>query len=101
LNALAAEQQTQRYEDGVWDDSMLTWLEDPRQKGDGHLYSTKTMTSITEILIHGIGKRLENCEQKDRNQVQRCLRKHGWTRKQSSGAIFPRGAWTYVKDSGD
>jgi predicted P-loop ATPase len=89
LNRLAADEQEQRYEPGVWDDMILTWLESPTQRSewDGvakhelpvtRFNSNRDAVTITDVLIHAVGKAIENCTQRDRKQVARCLTHAGW-----------------------
>ena len=89
LNHLAREEQEARYESGVWDETILTWLEDPTQRDEwDHVAkhelpitpfnSTRDAVTITDVLVHAVGKKLEACNQGDRNQVARCLTHAGW-----------------------
>lgn len=110
LNRLANEEQEQRYEDGVWDNLILDWLEDPRQRAhmsDGVALptthwdgSTREKVTISDILIHAIGKRIDRLLQSDRNQVARCLTHHGWKKKQQRAGAT-RGRWFYVRPSNE
>jgi len=52
--------------------------------------------TISDILIHGIGKPQDRLTQADRSQVVRCLTHHGWTRKQERSGS-ERGKRFYVK----
>ena len=105
LDALARQEQDERYEPGVWDEVILPWLEDPRQRyetdGGAQLpvmpfTSTTERVTITDILVHCIGKPVEKHTQADSNQVSRCLTHNGWIRKQS-GRKAERGNWFYVR----
>jgi predicted P-loop ATPase len=89
LNRLAREEQEQRYEEGVWDSLILDWIEDPRQRegSDGIPVtpwegSVAGKVTVSDILIHAIGKSLDRLTQIDRNQVVRCLTHNGWKMKQ-------------------
>ena len=76
----------------MWDETILTWLEDPTQRNEwDHVAkhempitpfnSTRVAVTITDVLVHAVGKKLEACTQADRNQVARCLTHAGWTHK--------------------
>jgi hypothetical protein len=102
LNDAARKEQDQRYDVGVWDEVILAWLDDPKQtfETDGaHLpiepfNSTREAVTVTEVLIHAIGKPMDRCTQADRNLVARCLIHDGWKRVQETkGAL--RGRWFY------
>ena len=102
LNGLAREAQEERYEDGVWDNLILDWIENPRQREDEQgvpimpwYGSTHEGVSIPDILIHAIGKSPERLTQIDKNQVVRCLTHRGWTKKQVRGGPG-RGKRYYV-----
>ena len=89
---MASQEQEERYEPGVWDDIILEWADDPRQRED--LSSGITIpvvpwdgsepgkVTITDILIHAIGKDKDRLTQADRKQVARCLAHDGWRPKQ-------------------
>lgn len=92
LNRLAGEEQEERYEPGVWDEVILAWLEEPTQRNEWDnvakhelpitpFNSTRDAVTITEVLVHAVGKELKACTQTDRNQVARCLTHAGWTHK--------------------
>jgi hypothetical protein len=96
LNKSAAEEQEERYEPGVWDQQILRYIENPLQREEEEwstdstgkkecvmtpmlpFDSKKGAVTITDILIHGIGKELDRLTQGDRNQVARCLTHAGW-----------------------
>jgi predicted P-loop ATPase len=105
LHAAATDEQERRYDSGVWDEVILTWLDESTQryeKDSGNslpvtpFVSTRDGVTVTDVLLHAIGKPLERCTQADRNQVSRCLIHNGWTRKQS-GSKEHRGTWFYVR----
>lgn len=93
LEHAAAKEQDARYEPGVWDELILAWLKAPTQREEwaGETEEKKKRkkiepfnsdddnVTITDILIHAVGKRIETCTQADRNQVARCLAHAGWT----------------------
>jgi putative DNA primase/helicase len=106
LNAAAMREQEQRYDSGVWDEVILDWLDDPKQRDetDGGAQlpiepfdSDCTRVTITDILIHAVGKPLDRCTQADRNQVARCLIHAGWQRKQERKRGPNRGKWFYFR----
>jgi predicted P-loop ATPase len=105
LDALARQEQDERYEPGVWDEVILPWLDGPKQRyetdGGAQLpiepfTSTADRVSITDVLVHCIGKPIDRHAQADRNQVQRCLKHNGWIRKQATRGT-ERGQWFYVR----
>ncbi len=106
LNQLAREEQEERYEEGVWDPTILEFMKDPHQRKDlsnGQPIpitpwdgSEPDKVTIRDILIHAIGKDLAHLTQADRNQVARCLDHYGLHRKQERGGPN-RGKWFYVK----
>jgi putative DNA primase/helicase len=101
LNNEARREQEQRYDSGVWDNEILSWCDAPTvgRKADMScvLDSTKRRVTLTEILIHAVGKDLDRCTQQDRNQVARCLIHDGWTRARDWSRGPNRGKWFYVK----
>jgi hypothetical protein len=89
LNRLAAEEQNERYEPGVWDDIILAWIECPTQRSGWDRVAKEELpvtpsnsnpdaVTIIDVLVHAVGKDVENCGQGDRNQVARCLTHAGW-----------------------
>lgn len=85
---VAAEEQDERYEEGVWGNPIQSWLEDPVPKrqlcGDPiELWdSDQSKVTVTDILLHCIAKDVAHHTNGDRMQVVRCLRHLGWIRKQ-------------------
>ena len=102
LNAAAREQQELRYDGGVWDEVILAWVEDPKQRYDAQVpiepfNSTTDRITITDVLVHAVGKSLDHCTQADKSLVARCLIHAGWERKQE-GKGADRGRWFYVRE---
>jgi putative DNA primase/helicase len=106
LRAAAVSEQDARYDSGVWDDVVLEWLDNPKQRYDSDAAaqlpiepfdSCREQVTITDVLIHAIGKPLERCTQVDRNQVARCLIHDGWKRTQNRSRGPLRGKWFYVR----
>jgi predicted P-loop ATPase len=106
LNKYARNEQDQRFDPGVWDDVILEWIENPTQREtrDGFHGDLLPITpfdsepgkvTITDILLHCVGKDLDRLTQPDRNQVQRCLTHAGWERKQIRRG--ERRTWFYVR----
>jgi putative DNA primase/helicase len=88
LNRLAQAEQEERYEEGVWDGMILDWVEHPyrREERDG-TNTLPTMpwdgsepdkVTITDVLVHGIGKPADRLTQADYKAVARCVTHHGW-----------------------
>jgi predicted P-loop ATPase len=103
LNKAACVEQNERYEPGVWDDLILDWVQNPSQKHDAThetpiplepYESDATRVTVVDVLLHCIGRPLDRQTQGDRNQVARCLRRAGWTHKQSWTGQS-RGKWFY------
>jgi putative DNA primase/helicase len=105
LNELARAEQDARYDEGVWDALILDWIDDPKQRyeTDGGALpiepfdSDEERVTVTDILVHGIGKDVDRCTQQDKNQVARCLTRNGWKRKQVRQSA--RLKWFYVRTS--
>ncbi len=108
LNEAATAEQERNYEPGVWDDVILEWLDDPIQRMEkagerGEAIpltpydSVKGKVTITDVLLHAVGKPLDRLTQVDRNQVRRCLVHHDWRRKQDRSRGPLRGKWFYVR----
>jgi predicted P-loop ATPase len=105
LNELARREQDERYDPGVWDDVILRWVDDPKQRyaNDGGtrlpvepFESDRNRVTVTDVLVHGIGKDIDRCTQIDKNQVARCLTHYGWKRKQDRRGA-KRGDWFYFR----
>lgn len=105
LNSLAREEQDQRFDAGVWDDVILAWTDEPKQReesDDGNRIpiepfdSNRDRVTLIDALVHGVGKELDRCTQNDKNQVARCLIRNGWKRKQD-GKGQHRGKWFYLR----
>jgi predicted P-loop ATPase len=80
----AAIEQDDCYEAGVWDDTIIDWLSDPTPGIDnaGHriqpFHSGADRVTVTDVLLHAIGKPLPQHTQADKNQVARCLKHLNW-----------------------
>jgi len=90
LSTLAAEEQKQRYQTGVWDGIIERWLEDPTQRfefRDGvKIYITPWESSENEVtsddvLLHAIGKPAIHWQHADKMAVAKCLRANGWNQR--------------------
>ena len=82
----AAEETQARYEGDPWDEIIAAWLNAPKQRRDPNytvpaLTSTEEFVTVTDILIHCIGKRPDTWVQTDQNRVARSLTAKGWKRK--------------------
>ena len=108
LNDLARQEQDERYDTLVYATTPSAhWANDPKQRyeTDGGtqlpiepFYSMSNKVTVADVLVHGIGKPLERCQQADRNQVARCLVHDGWKRKQDRAGKY-RDTWFYVRDA--
>jgi putative DNA primase/helicase len=103
LQDAAVVEQAKRYEGGVWDESILEWLDDPKQaeryEPDAKtslpiepFESSPNSVTLRDILLHCIKKPLSSHTQADRNTVARCLISAGYSRKQKRGK-----GWFYEK----
>lgn len=98
LNSLAAEQQADRYEGDPWDDIIAPWIANPKRRYEGQSpvepwSSDDDSVTITDVLIHCVGKRLDQWTQADKNRVARSMQALGWERFRS-GARAAR-EWRY------
>jgi predicted P-loop ATPase len=96
----AAEETQARYLDDPWDEIIAAWLNDPQQLRDpGYtvpaLASTGESVTVTDILIHCIGKRPDTWLPADQMRVARCLKANGW--KRYAKQIPGRREWRYSK----
>jgi predicted P-loop ATPase len=104
LNQAAEEAQDARYERGPWDDAIELWIQDPQQRDLVEPFDSEPgKVTVTDILIHGIGKKdIGSITQSDQNSVSRYLRhlRHPrWSRRYLTAP--PRGTdirlWFYVR----
>jgi predicted P-loop ATPase len=112
LNEAATLEQDQRYAPGPWDEEILEWLKNPiarmvdgTQDGDvitPPFHSSASRVTVADILIHVVHKPIDRWDQKDANQVVRCLTHAGWERKQmrTGPRTDDRRSWFYVSPSG-
>jgi hypothetical protein len=110
LNKLAEAEQEERYEPGVYDEIILDWIKHPAQREaieGGHAYQTEVPVtpwyrsepekiSVSDVLIHCLGKPKDRLTQADQNQVARCLQHAKYERKKEGAGEF-RGKWFYHK----
>ena len=105
LNLLAQFEQDEHYEPGVWDDIILDWVENPHPREDSNGETIPGLrwddsepgkVTITDVLIHALGKGIDRLAQADRNQVARCLSHDGWQFKQGRRGST-RGKRFYVR----
>ena len=109
LEAMAKAEQDERYQPGVWDETILDWIDNPEQRwiwiDNPELRTTDEnkpdegkplkisipvipwngsqagKVTINDILIHGLSKDTARHSPPDRNQVANCLRHAGWKRR--------------------
>ncbi len=113
LTKLAEAEQDDYYEPGVWDSIIADWIENPvqREAPEGYgpnqvnvpvtpwEHSEPGKVSITDILVHAIGKDKDRLTQADRNQISRCLQRFKWESKQDRTRGINRGKRFYYKPS--
>ena len=85
LNRDAEQEQAARYVGDPWSELIAGWLKDPTQRFDegfplSPFTSSAESVSISDILLHCIGKRQELWTQSDQNRVAACLQSCGWER---------------------
>ncbi len=67
LNALAEEEQKQRYQTGVWDEVIIEWLK-----------RCPDEITVGDVLGDAIKKKLETWTVSDKIAVSKCLKSNGW-----------------------
>lgn len=83
LQALAEVEQRERYEGDPWDVLIERWIEDPKPAQGcslADLESTAQAVTVTDILYHCLGKRMDTWTQADKVRVARILKAAGWER---------------------
>lgn len=81
LNDEATTEQEARYEGDAWEEPISEWIKDPSPRLDhqGHpldppLTSTPKSISMTDILVHCLGKRMDSWTKIDKDRIGRILR---------------------------
>jgi putative DNA primase/helicase len=107
LNEAAKLEQDERYCPGPWDEEILEWLENPSPRlidrtRDGDVislpfHSTRERITVADVLVHVIRKPIERWDQKDANQVVRCLTHAAWEQNQDRSRGPTRGKRFYVR----
>jgi putative DNA primase/helicase len=106
LNAAAAAEQEERYEQDIWEDTVLEWAENPKQSYDKDgidqlpvepFDSISGRVTVADILLHAIHKPIDRQTQQDKTRAARCLVHAGWKRKQDRSRGPMRGKWFYVR----
>jgi predicted P-loop ATPase len=100
LNELAGEQQDERYEAGPWDDLILAWIERPVPaafRPDPPFTASRDRVTVTDILVHAIGKSVNDFTQRDQNSVARCLIHAGWSRWRGPKDSIGTRPWLYLR----
>jgi predicted P-loop ATPase len=93
----ATEEQESRYDAGVWAEPIAMWLRDPKERygpDGGPLWtfsSSKDRVTITDVLVHAIGKPVDRHTQADKNAVGAILASWKWRQRR----IGPRGQREY------
>jgi len=89
LTKAAASEADEHYAPGVLEEEILNWCEHPKERlkrDDDHapgplpFDSRPFRVTITDVLLHCIGKPYEKMAYSDVMQVQRCLVHNGWKR---------------------
>jgi hypothetical protein len=97
LNQQASAEQLDRYEGDAWEDPIREWVADPTDRLDQHGHPVSTLTStfesvtVSDVLIHCLGKAPHQWVQSDMNRVARCLQVLGFARRK----VGPRHAREY------
>jgi predicted P-loop ATPase len=83
----ATEEQESRYDAGVWSDAIALWVDNPKPRYGqdgvplGPMSSTRDQVTITDVLVHGIGKPIDRLTQADKNQVGAVFASWRWRRR--------------------
>ena len=104
--ALAKVEQEARFEGGVWDDMIRSWIArlsdsrfEPKRRDEFETLpwfgSVADKVNITDILIHAIGKNPADLKKGDEMAVGRYLKHKGWKMKQE-GSGTNRGKRFYL-----
>jgi predicted P-loop ATPase len=100
---LASFEQEDRYSPGQWDSIIEPWLEAPTQRSEFDsatntwvpvtpFISTRERVTITDILVHAIGKKIDRHSQQDSNAVRRCLVHAAWSPgRDRRGRFYTKG----------
>jgi Virulence-associated protein E/Bifunctional DNA primase/polymerase, N-terminal len=89
LNKIAAKEADLRYSPGLWDEEILNWCDCPvprEKRADDHeefslpFASSVGRVTISDILVHAVGKPFDKFSYSDQAQVTRCLTHDGWKR---------------------
>ena len=91
LNKIAAKEADLRYSPGLWDEEILNWCDCPvpreKRAEDNEEFSLPFVSGIvagvarvtvSDILVHCIGKPFDRFSYSDQAQVTRCLTHDGW-----------------------
>jgi hypothetical protein len=84
MNAIAADEQQQRYDEDAWQPLIDDWVQ-----GRDHV-------TVEQILGNCIEKLSRDWTQSDKNRIARCLRAIGWTQKRAPKDESGRRPWRYV-----
>jgi predicted P-loop ATPase len=83
LNATAAEEQQERYDEDAWQPLVEEWVQG------------RERVTLDQILRDCLGKEPRDWTQGDKTRVARCLRAIGWTRKRAPKDERGRREWIY------
>jgi putative DNA primase/helicase len=91
LNQIAAKEADLRYSPGLWDEEILNWCDCPvpreKRAEDNEEFSLPFVSSVvagvanvtvSDILVHAVGKPFNKFSYSDQAQVTRCLTHDGW-----------------------
>lgn len=102
LHEAAAKEQTDRHENDAWHEVITAWLKHPVQRSESFgqpvpsFSSDRDSVSLDDVLVHCIGKRLDQWGQADKNSVARCLTAAGWERYREWDTVEQKsGPWRY------
>ncbi len=90
LHQIAAREADLRYSPGLWDEQILDWCDcpvprerkayDTTEISDLPFVSSPGRVTVSDILVHCIGKPIDKFAYADQAQITRCLTHDGWTR---------------------
>lgn len=79
-------QQQNRFEADAWQDLIRNWLAKPTQRiwgqeGVDPYTTTEESTTLTEVLLHCLGKRPGEISHSDKNRVSQSMQALGWSKR--------------------
>lgn len=97
LNSAVAAEQSDRMQADAWDELVLGWADDPQPKTvrDIPLLSKPGQVTVSEVLMHAIGKSVDKWDRLDEMRVSHIFVKSGWRRRRVRHVGSKWGSWFY------